>query len=209
MAQQDEEIKKQAEDYESKRRQTEAVRPAQEIPTTVKILFVGLVAYGLLFTNFVPWSPLIKYLILMGAIVLIFTYTSSSFSKGEIPEKQLCAISYQTLLYYQKHKFGATTRIPQGRIVMNPVGVPEYFSRDSPNIRFWKFSFKVISMDGSDVFNGVHRLDITTGFDRGIVEVKGNFTGTENAEIIYVGTEALSKRKWVSDKFKEFPSDEE
>lgn len=209
MAQTDEEVKRMAEEVEARRKQTEIVKPSMEIPITVKIIIVWLVTYLLLFTNIFPWSQTVKLLILMVVIFVVFMIAPGISQAGEIPEEKIAAIAYQRLLFYQTHRFGDTTRLPKGRIKLNPVGIPQYESWDGDKIKWWNHSFTIQSQVGSEVFKGIIRTHPMTGLMRGILKLEGDITGMEEPNLKFVGKEDLAKTKWARDQLNKFPPYEE
>lgn len=205
MAQTDEEIKKLAEEAESQRKTDQTTQPINDIPIVVKLIIVWVASYILFFTDMLPWSNTIKFLVLMAIMAIVFIVTSTASARGELPEEKIAAIAYHRLLFFQTHKFGDNTRLPSGRIVMNPVGVPQFESWDSDKIKWWNHSFAIYSQVGSEVFRGIVRTHPLSGLSRGIVKIDSSFTGTEEPNLKFVGKEDLARTKWAKDKLNQFP----
>lgn len=205
MAQQDEEVKRLADEVEARRKATETARPATEIPMVVRLLIVWTVIYILMFTTWFPWSQLVKFIIIMLTVYIVFMLVPGYSQQGEIPEEKIAAIAYQRLVFYQMHRFGDGTRLPAGRIKLNPVGVPQYEAWDSDKIKWWNHTFVIQSQLGSEVFKGIIRTHPMTGMHRGILRVEGDITGSEEPNLKFVGKEDLAKTKWARDRLSQFP----
>lgn len=204
MAAQDETIQGLARDVESRTKQRDIVKPLQDTPNIIKIiLFIALGAY-IIYSDKLAWPQSTRLVIVGIAAAVFFWVGSQSYSTGEIPEEKIVAIAYQRLVFYQKHKFGDTTRLPQGRISMNPVGTPQFESWDSDVMKWWNHKFKIVSQDGTEVFDGLIRTEPLHALHRGIVQLKEDFTGTEDPDRIYVGREDLAKAGWAYKKMRDY-----
>jgi hypothetical protein len=205
MAQQDETVQGLAQDVESRTKQREVVRPLADTPNIVKIiLFLAMGAY-IIYSDKLVWPQSTRLIVVVVAAAIFFWVGSQSYSTGEIPEDKICAIAYQRLKFYQRHYFGNTTRLPQGKIVMNPVGVPQYESWDSDIIKWWNHKFRIVSQDNTEIFEGLIRTNPLNGYHRGILQLREGFTGMEDPERIYVGRDDLAKFSWAKRKLSEFP----
>lgn len=209
MAQQDEEVQRLAREVEEQKKQKAVVKPVQDVPPIAKLIMVGVITYVLIFSDLLKWSQLVKFAVLMVAIFIIYSWTAGFSPQGEIPEEKVAALAYQRLVFYQTHKFGDDTRLPRGRIKLNPVGIPQFEAWDGDKIKWWNHSFTIQSQIGSDVFKGVIRTHPITGLSRGIVRIDREYIGTEEPDIKFVGKEDLAKTKWARDQLSKFPPYEE
>lgn len=205
MAAQDETIQGMAQDVESQAKQKSILRPIQDTPNIFKMLLFAALAGYVIFSDKINLPQTTRIIIVVVAAAAFFWVSQAPTSLGEIPEEKIISIAYSRLVFYQKHYFGATTRIPQGKIIMDTVGVPQYESWDSEIIKWWNHKFIVKAQDNTSSFEGIIRTNPYTGMMRGLLELKQGFTGFEEPERIFVGKEDLAKSAWARRELNKFP----